>query len=119
MSATGDSIGTEAHRSRLDAFGQDVLRGGFAQLLFNAYGEGLPELEETLAAVGADRARKYFVDAVRLALADLDGYFAFMSDWNAPAGEGLRDRLHVLSVEYLHGTPTLEDETLLWRLLSL
>ena len=102
------------HEQLLQAFSYHVKQGGFAQLLFNARGEGLAEYEEMLIAVGAPRAQAFYVRAIRSALADTSGYEAFLADWNAPAGLDLRSSLQLLSIEYLTGEPSIDDETQAW-----
>jgi hypothetical protein len=100
---------------RLDEFRDEVAGGGFAQLLFNARGQGLAEIEDLLIAVGAPRAQDFYVRAIRLVLADRDAYRAFLDDWDDPAAAGLRGELQLLGVEYLTGSPGLDEETAAWR----
>jgi len=102
------------HEQLLQAFSYHVKQGGFAQLLFNARGEGLAEYEAMLIAVGAKRAQGFYVRAIRSALADKSGYAAFLGDWNDPAGVDLRSSLQLLSIEYLTGEPSIDDEARAW-----
>lgn len=102
----------------LQRFAYDVTRGGFAQLLFNAQGDGLAEIEEMLITVGATRAREFYVRAIRCALADKAGYQAFLNDWNDPEAADLRGALQLLGVEYLSEGPALDAEAESRRLLQ-
>lgn len=101
--------------SRLTEFERELRQGGFAQVLFNARGEGLAEIEDMLIAVGASRAQTYYVRAIRLALDDKTGYRAFLADWHGADGRVLRDELQLLSIEYLSGEPSLSAEARAWR----
>ncbi|WP_433673738.1 DMP19 family protein [Microbacterium gorillae] len=101
--------------SRLSVFERDLRQGGFAQVLFNARGEGLADIEDMLIAVGAPRAQAYYVRAIRLALDDKTGYRAFLADWHAADGRPLRDELQLLSIEYLMSEPSLAAESRAWR----
>ncbi|MFK4790046.1 hypothetical protein [Microbacterium sp. ZW T5_56] len=101
--------------SRLTALERDLRQGGFAQVLFNARGVGLADIEDMLIAVRARRAQDYYVRAIRLALDDKSGYQAFLADWHGADGLALRDKLQLLSIEYLTGEPSLMAEILARR----
>lgn len=96
------------------AFEYEVTQGGFAQLLYNARGAGLPEIEDALIAMGATRAQDGYVAAIRHCLADREAYAAFLATPFTTA-TALRDALQGLSIDYLTGSPALAEETETWR----
>ena len=90
-------------------FNYQVTKGGFAQLVFNAKGQYLQDLEEMLVATEAARARGFYVRAIRLCLNDPDAYQAFLDRPFIEDSE-LKNALHEVSIEYLRGAPQFLEE---------
>ena len=90
-------------------FNYQVVQGGFAQLIFNAKGQYLHDLEEMLVSAGATRAKEFYVKAIRICLNDPDAYQAFLAKPFAEDSE-LKNALHRVSIEYLRGEPQFLEE---------
>src|SRR5204863_4568290 len=59
-------------------FNYDVVKGGFAQLLFNMKGDLLFEMQEMLVAANATFALQYYVRAIEACMANRDEYYRFL-----------------------------------------
>jgi hypothetical protein len=90
-------------------FNYQVVKGGFAQLVFNAKGQYLQDLEEMLIAAGATRAQDYYVKAIRICLDNPETYQSFLAKSFVEDSE-LKNALHRVSIEYLRGEPQFLEE---------
>lgn len=90
-------------------FNYQVTQGGFAQLVFNAKGQYLQDLEDMLTAAGATRAREFYIEAIWLCLNDRDAYQAFLASSFVDDSQ-LKNLLHKVSIKYLQGAPQFLDE---------
>ena len=80
-------------------FQYNIDQGGFAQLLYNAHGDNLPEIEDMLMAANASTALQCYREAISLCTSDIDAYQTFIgSDYISPSD--LKNALHGVSIEY-------------------
>lgn len=98
--AGGDRPPARVFAVYLASFFQSNLdQGGFAQLLYNARGENLAEMNDMLYLASATHALESYLQAVSLCLDDLEGYQAFLaSDFVSPSD--VKNGLHLVSIEY-------------------
>ncbi|MET8878283.1 hypothetical protein [Nocardia sp. NPDC004604] len=89
-------------------FDYQVKNGGFGQLIYNLGPERLEQCDGMLRAVGAPVALSFYVRAVTRCAEDLVDYNQFMADFTAPTKIG--QDLTLLSVEYLRGDTSFDDE---------
>jgi hypothetical protein len=90
-------------------FNYNVTKGGFAQLIYNAQGEYLQEIEHALSAASAESARSFYEQAIHLCFADVAAYQEFIAS-PFTFESSLKHSLQVLSIEYLRSTPSFEEE---------
>ena len=80
-------------------FSYNIIQGGFAQLVYNAKGAYLAEMEDMLVAADATVAHEYYVRAIKKCLEDTDIYQQFIegayTDNNL-----LKNQLHTISLDY-------------------
>lgn len=80
-------------------FQSNIDQGGFAQLLYNAHGDNLAEIEDMLASANATTALQCYREAISLCTADISGYQRFIgNDYLSPSD--LKNALHGVSIEY-------------------
>lgn len=82
-----------------DFLAYNLRQGGFAQLLYNAGGAYLAEMEEVLLAAAATVTHRFYTDAVLLCTRDIPLYHAFLeSDYTSD--NALKNELQLLSIRY-------------------
>ncbi|MBC3881591.1 DUF4375 domain-containing protein [Undibacterium sp. LX40W] len=102
-------VGDVGNITLLHFFGYNVSNGGFAQLIFNAQGQYMQEFEDMLLTSGSLISHQYYVQAIRECLDDRENFDQFMnSDFVSP--NALKDRLHLLTVEYFRAGGDLMKE---------
>ncbi|MFE7802092.1 hypothetical protein [Nocardia sp. NPDC057440] len=89
-------------------FDYQVKNGGFVQLIYNLGRDRLEQCDGMLRAVGAPVALSFYIRAVTHCAEDLAEFNQFMADFNAPTTLG--QNLTLLSVEYLRGDTSFDDE---------
>ncbi|WP_431955829.1 DMP19 family protein [Nocardia lijiangensis] len=89
-------------------FDYQVKNGGFGQLIYNWGRERLEQCDGMLRAVGAPVAVSFYVRAVSRCAEDLVDFDQFMDDFATPTDLG--QDLTLLSVEYLRGDTSFDDE---------
>ncbi|GAB2681584.1 DMP19 family protein [Nocardia goodfellowii] len=89
-------------------FDYQVKNGGFGQLIYNLGRDRLEQCDGVLEWVGAPVALSYFRRAVTRCAEDLADFDQFMADFTTPTSVG--QDLLLLSVEYLGGRPSFDDE---------
>lgn len=89
-------------------FDYQVKNGGFGQLIYNLGRERLEQCDGMLRAVGAPVASSFYVRAAMRCAEDLADFERFMADFTTPTEVG--QDLAVLSVEYLRGDTSFDDE---------
>jgi hypothetical protein len=102
-------VGDVGNVPLLHFFGYNVNNGGFAQLIFNAQGQYMQEIDDMLLTSGALISHQYYVRAIRECLFDRGNFDEFMnSDFVSP--NVLKDRLHLLTIEYFRAGGDLMKE---------
>ncbi|MBF6180871.1 DMP19 family protein [Nocardia otitidiscaviarum] len=89
-------------------FDYQVKNGGFGQLIYNWGRERLEQCDDMLQTVGAPIALSFYRRAVTRCAEDLADFDAFMADFTVPTSVG--QDLTLLSVEYLRGDASFDDE---------
>lgn len=78
LTALSDSIVLTVYLAGI--FAEEVYRNGFMGLIQSLAGDYLPEMEDSLIALGAKSAQLAYCEAFNLCLADIDGYHELMND---------------------------------------
>lgn len=82
-----------------DFLAYNLRQGGFAQLLYNAGGEYLAEMEDLLLAAAATVTHQFYTEAVLLCTKNIPLYHAFLeSDYTTD--NALKNELQLLSIRY-------------------
>lgn len=89
-------------------FDYQVKNGGFGQLIYNLGRDRLEQCDGMLRAVGATVASSFYERAATRCAEDLADFDRFMADFTAPTKLG--EDLTLLSVEYLRGGTSFDDE---------
>jgi len=90
-------------------FFEQVERGGFAQLIYNAQGENLQQIEQMLRDAPAPEALRFFVQAIRMCFEDKLTYHQFISNPYMDHND-LKERLHMLSMQYAFNATWFDEE---------
>lgn len=89
-------------------FDYQVKNGGFGQLIYNLGRDRLEQCDGMLRAVGAPVALSFYVRAATRCAEDLVDFEQFLADFTASTKVG--QDLMLLSVEYLRGDTSFDDE---------
>jgi hypothetical protein len=90
-------------------FDYQVTQGGFAQLLYNARGAYLQEMEEMLVTAAAEVAHKHYVQAIQLCLQQQETYAAFLAN-DYREENTLKNDLHGISLAYFRTGRSFAEE---------
>lgn len=90
-------------------FDYHVTQGGFAQLLYNARGAYLQEMEDMLLNANAVVAREHYVQAIQLCLQQQETYAAFLAN-DYREENTLKNGLHGISLAYFRTGPGFTEE---------